>query len=228
MNRVALIPARGGSKRLPRKNIIPFQGKPIIANTIEAAKQTGLFDRILVSTEDEEIADISRKYGADIASRDSNLASDEATVTDVCVDFLTSEESLGRMYDVLCVLYATAPLRNTQDIKHVTKLIDPGVCDYALAITQYDLPPHQALKLLNDGAITPMWPDLVSARADAIGDLRVDNGSTYVVSVQPFLETRTFYGPNLRGYEMPRERSVDIDTRDDYDLASYYAGRNKL
>ena len=225
MRKVAVIPARGGSKRLPRKNVLPFMGKPMIAHTIEAALNCGLFERVVVSTEDGEIADIARRHGAEVDQRAAELATDNARVVDVCVDFLEREKHAGREYDVLCVLYATAPLRTAAYIGSVVGLIEPGRCDFALAVTQYDLPPHQALRLLPDNALVPMWPELVSRRADEIGRLRVDNGSTYAVSVPAFLASSSFYGPGLRGVEMPRERSVDIDTADDLDLVSYYAQR---
>jgi len=225
MKRVAIIPARGGSKRLPRKNIMPFMGKPMIAHSIAAASNSGLFDRVVVSTEDGEIAEVASQYGAELDMRDPGLATDSARVTDVCVDFLQREQAAGREYDVLCVLYATAPLRTAEYVEKVVSLIEPGSCDYALAVTRYELPPHQALRLMPDQSLAPMWPELVSQRADEIGELRVDNGSTYAVSVTAFLDNPSFYGPNLKGVEMPRERSVDIDTADDFELVSYYAER---
>ncbi len=227
MRRIAIIPARGGSKRLPRKNIIPFQGRPIIAHTIEAAKSTDLFERVVVSTEDAEIAEVSAQFGAEIDRRDPELATDSATVKEVCLDFLRREKRAGHDWDLLCVLYATAPLRNSEDIRQVVELIHPGRCDFAIAVTRYEMPPHQALRVLPDHHLEPMWPELVQARSDAIGELRVDNGSTYAVSVPAFLEHHSFYGPNLCGHEMPRERSVDIDTQEDFDLVSFYAERNR-
>jgi len=227
LRRVAIIPARGGSKRLPRKNIIPFQGKPIIAHTIEAAKSTGLFDRVVVSTEDKEIADVSAHFGAETDARNPVLATDSASVKEVCLDFLRREEASGQLWDILCVLYATAPLRNSQDIRQVVELVNPGSCDFAIAVTCYELPPHQALRALPEHGLEPVWPELVQARSDEVGDLRVDNGSTYAVSVPAFIQYQSFYGPRLCGHEMPRERSVDIDTYDDFELVSFYAERQK-
>ena len=227
MRRVAIIPARGGSKRLPRKNIISFRGRPIIAHTIEAARSTGLFERVVVSTEDTEIAEVSARFGAEIDRRDPGLATDSASVKEVCVDFLQREAAAGHSWDLLCVLYATAPLRNSEDIRQVVELIKPGRCDFAIGVTQYEMPPHQALRVLSDHHLEPMWPELVQARSDAVGELRVDNGSTYAVSVPAFLEQQSFYGPNLCGHEMPRERSVDIDTREDLELLSFYAERQR-
>ena len=225
MQRVALIPARGGSKRLPRKNIMAFRDKPMLAYSVEAALETGLFDRVVVSTEDQEIAEVAQEAGAIVDKRDPELATDTAMVRQVCLDFLDREENAGRAYDQLCVLYATAPMRGAEDISSVVNLLVPGSCDFALAVTEYDMPPHQALKLLPDNWLEPMWPDIVAERADSIGPLRVDNGSTYAVNVAAFREYKSFYGPKLRGHPMPHWQSVDIDTPENFDLALYFAER---
>ncbi len=224
MKSVALIPARGGSKRLPRKNILPFMGKPMIAYSIEAAKHTGLFDDVVVSTDDHEIANIARQYGARVSFRDPELATDKAMVRAVAGDFLMQEETQGRPYDLLCVLYATAPLRGAEDIAAVHALIEPGVCHHAIAIKEYSDPPHQALKKMNDaGDLEPMWPEIVAARADSLPHLVVDNGSTYCVMTEDFKKDHNFYAAHMRGHSMPFWKSVDMDTAADFDLAEHFA-----
>lgn len=227
MRRVALIPARGGSKRLPRKNIIDFLGKPIIAWTIEAALETGLFEQVVVSTEDDEIAAIAARYGAGIDRRDAGLATDSATVRDVCVDFLKRQQQAGNDYDVLCVLYATAPLRRAEDIAATVSLLREGECSFALAATHYPYPPHQALRMGQGGAVTPFFPDLVNLRAADVGEMVVDNGSTYAVLAKAFLKAPGFYGEPLKVHLMPHERSQDIDTADDLELALYYGRKRR-
>jgi CMP-N-acetylneuraminic acid synthetase len=222
MRAVCLIPARGGSKRLPRKNVADFLGRPIIAYTIEAAKASGLFDRVVVSTEDAEIAAVAERHGAELARRDPALATDKARLTDVCLDFLASEESAGRPYDRFACLLATAPLRGADDLRAVHGLLDEH-CAFAMAVTTYGLPAHQALRMADDGGCAPMWPDLINLRSQEAPRLVVDNGSTYCATVAAFREHRTFYGPGLRGFSMPRERSVDIDEPADLDLARYWA-----
>lgn len=224
MRRVALIPARGGSKRLPRKNILDFMGKPIIAWTIEAAIQTNLFEQVVVSTEDNEIAEIAANAGAKIDKRDVGLATDDARVSDVCSDFLSKD---GNNYDLLCCLYATAPLRQSADIQKVVELIEPGECDYALAATYYDLPPHQALLLTEGNKALPKWPELITKRASDVGELVVDNGSTYAVSTSAFMTTKSFYGSSMKVHIMPPERSRDIDEAHDFELAEFYARKAK-
>ncbi len=212
---------------MKRKNILEFHGKPIIAYSIEAAFETGIFDRVVVSTEDNEIAEVAKRFGAEIEGRTLNLTTDESGVKDVCLDLLKREQAVGREYDILCTLYATAPLRYADDIRKTYRMVDSGDCDFALAITEYPLPPHQALKVDGNGMIVPMWPELVNKQSNEIPDLYVDNGSTYVVRVSEFVREKSFYGPRLKGYPMPRERSVDIDTIDDFQLAEIYAERIK-
>jgi CMP-N-acetylneuraminic acid synthetase len=223
--RLAIIPARAGSKRLPRKNLLPFRGRPMLAYTVEAASTSGCFERVLVSTEDDEIAGVARSIGAEVFKRSPDLATDAARVTDVCLDVLTKEEQAGREYDAFACLYATAPLRRSQDIVAVLALLDSKATNFAMAVVPYALPPHQALRVATDGTLTPMWPELVELRATEVVPLVVDNGSTYAAKIEAFRKEKTFYGSGLRGHVMPRERSVDIDTREDYELACWYAER---
>jgi pseudaminic acid cytidylyltransferase len=223
MNAVAIIPARGGSKRLPRKNIVEFLGRPIIAFTIDAAIESGCFDRVVVSTEDDQIADVCGQFNVLVDRRSQRLATDTVTLVEVCLDFLDREREAGREWDVLACLYATAPLRDSHDIRGTVALIEPGRCGFAMAVTTYGHYPHQALRFADDSSLTPMWPDLVERRVAELPRLRAGNGSTYVVDVHEFRRHRSFYGPNLKGFDMPASRSIDIDTQDDLDLARCFA-----
>jgi pseudaminic acid cytidylyltransferase len=219
MKAVAIIPARGGSKRLPRKNVADFLGRPIIAFTIDAAVESGCFDRVVVSTEDDQIAAVCGRFDVLVDRRSPRLATDTVTLVEVCLDFLDREQEAGRNWDVLACLYATAPLRNSHDIRGTMALIEPGRCGFAMAVTAYGHYPHQALRFADDSSLRPMWPDLVERRVAELPRLRAGNGSTYVVDVQEFRRHRSFYGPNLRGFDMPTSRSIDIDTQEDLDLA---------
>lgn len=182
-----------------------------------------MFARVIVSTEDKEIAAISLGCNAEVAARPLELAEDNVGVVDVCLNLLDQEEKAGRSYDIMCCLYATSPLRTADDIKHTVSLVESGKCDYAMAVTTYDMPPHQALKMDAHGALEPIWPDLVNKREQEIGELYVDNGSTYAVSVLSFRKDKTFYGPGLMGYCMPSWRSIDINVPDDLYRAEYFA-----
>lgn len=223
MRRVAIIPARGGSKRLPRKNVIDFLGKPIIAYTIEAALKTQLFDKVVVSTEDDEIAEVAKGVGAETVERPYSLADDSSLVADVCLHFLQEESKLGKDYDLMCCLYATAPLRNAEDIGSTVNLVESGSADFALAVTEYHFPPHQALFQNDKDFLEPLWPDWNRMKSQEVPKMVVDNGSTYAVRVHEFMQIKNFYGERLKGYVMPKIRSIDIDTRDDFVIAESFA-----
>lgn len=222
---VAIIPARGGSQRLPRKNIVDFLGRPMLAYTVDAAIESGCFARVVVSTEDDEIAEVAGRTGAVVDRRRPELATHQIGLVDVCLEFLEREERAGRAWQNLACLYATAPMRNAQDIRDTMTLLEPERCGFAMAVTSYDHYPHQALKFGAGASLTPMWSDLVTKRGSDLPPLRAGNGSTYAVNVAEFRKHRSFYGPNLRGHDMPRDRSVDIDTRDDFEFAVWLAGR---
>lgn len=216
---LGIIPARGGSKRLPRKNVADFLGRPIIAYTIQAALECCVLDRVIVSTEDAEIAEIARAAGAEVMDRPQDLATDTIGVLDVCLHALDAEERQDRSYDTLCCLYATAPLRTAEDIRGTMAPVLNGECDFCFAVSDYNFPPHQALVADGAGGLRPMWPDLVRLRSQEVPQMVVDNGSTYAANVEALRRERTFHGARLRGYAMPRLRSVDIDTQEDLDLA---------
>lgn len=227
MQCVAIIPARGGSKRFPRKNIVPFFGQPIIAYTIQSALDSGCFDNVVVSTDDDEVECVGRRYGADVDRRPVALGADEAKVRDVCLEFLKRQRSGGIEWDILCCLYATAALRTADDIRGVMSLIEPGSCEFAMGVSQTDRYVHQALVPVSGGYLKPKWPDLVERRAQESSSYWFSNGTTYAVWVQSFEEVGSFYGPSLKGYFMPRERAADIDTPDDLRLAEYvYSSRS--
>ncbi len=222
---LAVIPARGGSKRLPRKNVLDFLGKPIITYTIEAARDAGIFNRVVVSTEDAEIAEIAKKHGGDVDVRPASLATDAATIKDVCIELLDRLEKSGEKYDTLSVLYATAPLRNADDIRETHKLLADGKCDFAMGITEFVQPVHQVLTQSAIDTMVPVFPDQITLRASDVKRYFAGNGSTYCVNVAAFRKAGSFAGQPLRGHVMPRERSVDIDTQPDFELAEFYAKR---
>ena len=227
MHSVAIIPARGGSKRLPRKNIVDFHGRPIIGYTIDAALASGCFERVVVSTEDAEIAGVAIRCGAEVEMRDEALATDAATVDAVCLAFLAREIAAGRGWTHMACLYATAPLRTADDIKGVMALLQPGVCDFAMGVSPYETQPHIALKFMPDHSLVPMWPDLIEYRLNDFPPLRTANGTVYAVACDAFRKQETFYGSGLRGYDMPRDRAIDIDTAEDLDYAIWLYSRRR-
>ena len=212
---IAIIPARGGSKRLPRKNILPFRGKPLLLWTCEAARDSGCFDTIVVSTEDKEIAQIARANGFQVDERPVALGSDTASCADVCLEFLSRQEQSGIYYETLCCLYATAPLRNAEDIRHVMACLTPDT-DAVHAVCGYDHPPHQMLYQNPDGFLVPAFPLLVTKKSQEVPEGIIGNGSTYAIRVDALRKYRSFYPARIRGYRMPSMRSIDIDTAEDF------------
>ncbi len=213
---------------MPKKNILKFLGKPIIAYTIEATLETQLFEKVVVSTEDNEIASISKQYGADIAFRPQELAGDQARVVDVCANLLISERDSGRHYELFCCLYATAPMRKAEDIRRTVDLVEGGQADFAIAVTEYFFPPHQALFENPSDYLAPVWPDWNEKKSQELPVMFIDNGSTYVAWVDQFMKHKSFYGERLKGHFMPRIRSIDIDNKEDFLLAEKLAELKRL
>lgn len=196
MGNIAIIQARGGSKRLPRKNVLPFRGRPIVAYTVEAAGRSGLFEVVVVSTEDEEIQAAVQGLECEIHRRPPKLASDTARVVDVLREVLDEQGRGGREFDFLCCLYPTAPMRDAQDIKTAYTVLVEQQMDYCIGVVVH-----------REGGKR----------------IVVDNGSMYWVRVGAFLAAGELVGPKAAGYVMPRWRSVDIDEREDLNLAEFFA-----
>jgi pseudaminic acid cytidylyltransferase len=222
---IAIIPARGGSKRLPRKNITLLRGRPVITYTISAALESKAFSRTVVSTEDAEIAEIAESAGAEVHPRPRELARDDIGVVEVCVDVLKRFGGEGVFPASFCCLYATAALRTAEDIVRAKSLLEPGACDFVMGVTEYHATPYHALVSDKNGYLKLMWPDLAEKSRQQRPPVVVDNGSVYWCVTGSFLKHQTFYGPTLRGYTMPRSRSVDLDTVEDLESMEFYAAK---
>ncbi len=218
-SRLAIIPARGGSKRLPRKNVLPFMGQPMLAYPVRACLDSGLFDRVIVTTEDDEIAEAARAAGAEVAGRTPDLASDRAGVADVCADLIAGLAAAGYEPAVFCCVYATAVFVTADDLRDSLALIDqPPEADAVMGVSSYDLQPHIALR--DDGPfLTPMWSELIDRKSQDMPGLVASNGTVYWLRTEAFRRSKSFYPTRLKGYEMPRRRAIDIDTDDDYRFA---------
>lgn len=218
MSCLAILPARGGSKRLPRKNCLLFCGKPLFLWSCDAARESGCFDRILVSTEDKEIADIALKSGYEVDIRPQRLATDTASTTEVCLDLLEKLERQGEYYTHIALIYPTAPLRNAEDIRQMARLAVSRDTDFVHAVTTFSGNPYQLMYQNDFGYLVPAWPLLVQKKSQELPIPYHGNGSTYFARVEALMAMKTFYGPKLKGYIMDRIRSVDIDTQEDFDL----------
>ncbi len=223
MKRIAIIPARGGSKRLPRKNILPVAGRPLLSYPIRAARESGLFERVIVSTEDDEIAGIASKAGGEVLQRPLELAGDRSTVVEVCLHVLASlkDHSISEF----CCLYATALFITADDIKKSHVLLkDEPQADFVMGVSGYDLHPIQALREDN-GFLQPMWPEYESLQSQFYPELVASNGTLYWARVEEFRLAKTFYGPRLKGFRVPRSRLIDINTPEELQEARRMAER---
>ncbi len=216
MNRLAIIPARGGSKRLPRKNILELNGKPLLAYTVEAALQSGVFERVIVSTEDEEVARVGEAAGADVLRRPPELASDSARVRDVCVHVI-EELSREAPIDCFCVLTATSALRTADDIQRSYQILQTGF-DYVVSVTEYFFYPHAALIADEAGRLRYQWPEIAHAKGQELPNFVVENGAINWCRTEQFLRDRELMGSNTGAYRMPKYRSIDIDTQEDFQV----------
>jgi CMP-N,N'-diacetyllegionaminic acid synthase len=219
---VAIIPARAGSKRFPRKNIAHLRGKPLITYTIQAAIDSDLFEQTIVSTEDMEIAEISEGAGASVPFlRPDEYASDHARIIDVCLYMLKVLEEAGKAFDTVVVLQPTCPLRTERDIRGAWDLFLASKADFLLSITDFDHPPFWAMESIANGRLRPYWGKEFLKRSQDLPRLFRPNGAIAIANVKTLREEGTFYGKDLVGFWMPRNRSLDIDEPGDLRLAEY-------
>ncbi len=217
---IAIIPARSGSKRIPHKNIKNFLGKPILAYSIETAIKSGLFDEIMVSTDDEQIAELARKYGANIPFlRSRDTAGDFATLSDVISEVIKNyNEKLNLQFDNICCLLATAPFVNPVDLKTAyLKLLQPDT-DAVFPIVKYDYPIQRALKLENQ-KVKMIWPENKNKRSQDLDPAYHDAGLFYWIKNNVFMEQKTMWPQHTAGMEISRYTAQDIDTPEDWKLA---------
>ena len=213
---IAIIPARGGSKRLPRKNILPLGGQPMIGYPIKAALDSDLFSEVVVSTEDAEIADIAGGFGAKVVARNAELASDTCGVDEVCLDFLKHIDI--NVCPAFCCIYATAALIEPSDLVAGYELLQTTAADTVMSVSHYNYHPVQALQT-SDGFLKPMWPEFSHLKSQSYPDLVVSNGTFYWSETEAYLQNRSFYGRRLKPFLLPPEKAVDIDTPEDYERA---------
>lgn len=229
MNTLALIPARGGSKGIPRKNVLPLKGVPLIQWTIHAAQETGLFSNIIVSTDDEEIAEVSRQANANVPfMRPDFLASDTATSTDVikhCLDFLEKEQ--GFFPETLVLLQPTSPFRSAEDIEKALTLFKESGANFTLSVSPAQCPVEWFVELddRNQHIQKIDYSSQTVANRQAGKKWYVPNGAIYIAKTEKFLETSSWYDNTTRGYIMPVHRSLDLDEPFDWHLAECLSER---
>lgn len=217
---IGIIPARGGSKRIPRKNIKLFHGKPMIGYSIEAALESGCFDNVIVSTDDNEIAEIAKQYGAQVPFiRPAEIADDYATTLDVIAHALKWCVENGMEVTNACCIYATAPFISPSSLQEGMEALSTGDVDYAFSATSYAFPIQRAIKIDNECRVNMFQPEHLNTRSQDLEEAYHDAGQFYWGKAQAFLEKRAIFGLNSKAVLLPRKRVQDIDTQEDWELA---------
>jgi len=217
MTALCVITARGGSKRIPRKNIRDFLGKPIIAYSIEAALESSLFDEVMVSTDDDEIADVALKYGASVPfMRSSETSDDFAPTADVLLEVLEGYGNGGREFGMLCCIYPTAPFVTAAKLREAARLLEDADC--VLAVERFSFPPQRGMVSDGDGLV--WWqPENELARSQDLEPVYHDAGQFYFRDVPSFLSTGKLVTGSVHGYEIPETEAQDIDNESDWLMA---------
>lgn len=217
--RLAVIPARGNSKRIPRKNIRAFAGKPMIAYAIEAARATHLFDHVVVSTDDEEIADIAARHGAELPfTRPAELADDFTPTVPVIAHAIAACRTLGWSVDTACCIYPGVPFIEPDDLVQALALLESGVAAYAFPVARFPSPIQRALKRLPDGRVAPFDPAYVGVRTQDLEPAYHDAGQFYWGRAQAWLDGLNIH-QNGACMVLPAWRVVDLDTPEDWERA---------
>ncbi|OGQ51896.1 MAG: pseudaminic acid cytidylyltransferase [Deltaproteobacteria bacterium RIFCSPLOWO2_02_FULL_53_8] len=222
--KIAIIPARGGSKRIPRKNIKPFYGKPMIAWSIEAAKASGLFDHIIVSTDDTEIAEVARQWGAEVPFiRPAELSNDYAGTTEVIAHATQWALNQGFDLEAVCCIYATAPFVQVSDLMRGWKALESGNWAYAFTVTDFAAPVFRSFKQTPEGGLEMFFPEHFTTRSQDLPAALHDAGQFYWGRPSAWMEGKRFFDHHSKPVFIPRWRVQDIDTSDDWERAELLA-----
>ncbi|MFC1904274.1 cytidylyltransferase domain-containing protein [Chloroflexota bacterium] len=225
---LCIIPARGGSKRLPRKNMAQLAGKPLLAYTVEEALKSGVFDQVCVSSEDDEILEVAREYGAQLAlKRPPELATDTAQIKKVCKYLLEYFVTQGSTYSEFAMLQATNPLRKAEDIKAAYEIFKREDANYVISIVPFSHPPQRAV-WVPDGYVKPYFGLQYMKQVQLLDTLYQPDGSIIFAKTEVFLEEGEFYGSKAVPYFIPVERSLDIDSQLDLAWAEFLLSRPDL
>jgi CMP-N-acetylneuraminic acid synthetase len=225
---LGIIPARGGSKGVPRKNIAPLAGKPLLAWTVEAARASGVLDRIVVSTEDPEIAEVARRAGAEVPFlRPAELARDDSPGIDPVLHALDALDRQGYRPAWVLVLQPTSPLRKAEDIRGVEATARQTGADVVISVCEAVPPPAWMKQIASDGTLQDFFPQDLPATRQMLPRAFALNGALYLARVSVLRQQKSFYGGPVYPYLMPRERSLDIDSLWDLELAEMILRRKE-
>ncbi len=214
---ICVIPARGGSKRIPRKNIKDFNGKPIIAYSIEAALRSGCFDQVLVSTDDDEIAKVAKEYGAQVPFvRPDDLSNDYVGTIPVVKHAIEWIENNSNSIEDVCCLYATAPFVQSKILSKAYQQLKDSKGDYCFSVASYSFPIQRAIKIIQDNKLIMLNPEHFNTRSQDLEDIYHDAGQFYWGNAQSFKHEIPFFSENATPYILPSYLVQDIDTLEDW------------
>ena len=229
MSVVAVIPARGGSKRIPHKNIKPFCGKPMIAYSIEAAKDAGIFDRIIVSTDSEKIASTAKDFGAEVPfMRPCELADDHTGTDAVILHALKRLMEDREKIDYICCIYATAPFVKAEYIIRGYNILHDNNATSCFSVTTYSFPIFRSLKINNQNRLEMFWPEYRETRSQDLTEAHHDAGQFYWADAKKYLKEKQFYSKDAVPVILPRYLVQDIDTPEDWETAEKMFSALKL
>jgi len=215
--KLAVIPARGGSKRIPRKNIKAFCGKPMIAWSIEAALASGCFDAVVVSTDDAEIAEVAKAHGASVPfMRPAELSDDHTGTIPVIAHAVRWLIAAGQRPDAVCCLYATAPFVTPEAIREGLQVLEKEGADYAFSVTSYAFPIQRAIRLSKQGRMEMFQPEHFNTRSQDLEEAYHDAGQFYWGLTSAWLAGTAMFGASSAPVVLPRHRVQDIDTPEDW------------
>jgi pseudaminic acid cytidylyltransferase len=216
---LAIITARGGSKRIPRKNIKNFLGKPIIQYSIEAALQAGCFTEVMVSTDDREIADIALALGAKVPFiRSAETSNDFATTADVITEVLNEYNNRGETFNYCCCIYPTAPFVTAEKLKDAFDKLHTSGAESVVPVVRFGFPILRSFKI-EGGLVKINWPEYINSRSQDLPPAFHDCGQFYFLSVTPFLQNKKMFTSFTVPMEMPESEVQDIDNEEDWEVA---------
>jgi N-acylneuraminate cytidylyltransferase len=219
MGAVAIITARGGSKRIPRKNIKDFCGQPIMAYSIQAALSTGIFDRVMVSTDDEEIGETAKRYGAEVPFyRSGETAGDFATTNDVLMEVLEEYEKRGESFEMACCIYPTAPFVTGEKLRTAMEYLEASDADTLIPCTAFSYPPQRAM-VIREERLSFLYPEYLDSRSQDLEKHYHDAGQFYCFRVEAFRKNKRLMVGNILPFVIPETELQDIDTETDWVIA---------
>jgi len=214
---ICVIPARGGSKRIPRKNIKEFNGKPIIAYSIEAAFESNCFDQVIVSTDDNEIKEVAKKYGAQVPFvRPEKLSNDSSTTIPVIKHAIEWMEQKNNYIKHVCCLYATAPFIKSKILTKAYQQLKDSSADYCFSVTSFTFPIQRAIKITQDDKVDMFYPEYLNKQSQDLEEAYHDAGQFYWGKAQAFKDELPLFSEIATPYILPRYLVQDIDSEEDW------------